>query len=49
MKTKSITTEQLQNLIVDNEETEIVKILYTLVQSSIQMETAAKKSEEDCV
>ena len=28
---------------VDNEETEIVKMLYNLGQPSIQMETAAKK------
>ena len=45
IKIKMTTTEDLHNFNVNNEETEI-EILYTLVQPSIQMETAAKKSKD---
>ena len=41
-----MTTEETHNFNTDNEDTNIVKVLLTLIQSSIQMETAAKKSRD---
>ena len=46
IKTKIMTTEETHNFNTDNEDTNIVKVLLTLIQSSIQMETAAKKSRD---
>lgn len=40
-----MTTEETSNFHIGNEDTEI-KILLTGVQSSVQMETAAKKSRD---
>ena len=41
-----MTTEEIHNLNIDNEDTEIIKSLLTVVHLSIHMETAAKKSSE---
>lgn len=46
IKTKITTTEEIHTFNIDNEDIEIVKDLLTLAQSSIQMETAAKKPRE---
>ena len=46
IETKIMTTEETHNFNTDNEDTNIVKVLLTLIQSSIQMETAAKKSRD---
>ena len=46
-RTKILTTEERHNFNIDNGDFEtLLKILITLVQSSIQIETAAKKSRE---
>ena len=45
-KTEIMTIEEVHNFNVDNEDTDIVKDLVFLVQSSIWMETAAKKSRK---
>lgn len=39
-------SEAMHNFNIDNEDIEIVKILLTLVQTSIPMETVARKSRE---
>lgn len=44
-KTKTMTTEETHNFHIGNEDTEI-KIVLTWVQSSVQMETAAKKPRD---
>lgn len=41
-----MTTEEIHSFNIDNKYIEIVKDLLILVQSSVQMETAAKKSRE---
>lgn len=48
-KTKPLTTEELHDFDVNSEETEMAKqfLLYTLVQSCIEMDIAVKKSEND--
>lgn len=44
-ETKNMTTEEIHNFNINREDIEIVRLLI-LVHSSIQMETAAKKSLE---
>lgn len=46
-ETKILTTEELHDFAIDHEEIEI-EIWFTLVQSSILVETSAKKLEVDC-
>ena len=42
-KTKITTTEEIHNFNLDNEDIKIVTMFLVFSQSSIQMETAAKK------
>ena len=42
-KTKIMTTEEIHNFSLDNEDIKIVTMFLVFSQSSIQMETAAKK------